>query len=296
MADALESYVKRAYRQIVGARCYELIEFRRHLGYWPNLEHPRTFNEKVCARKFRPFPEAGILADKLAVREFVTKRAGHQFLTHLFYSGTSLEAVDYDALPDRFVLKGNHSSGQAGYLLVRDKAALPREAFVAAGRRILRRRFGPEVNEWWYAKIVPQLLVEEMLLEDDGSLPTDLKFYVFGGVVHYVQIISGRDGTAKSRFYDRFWRPQPFTRRGFDGPVDMPRPGTLDDMVTLAEILGDGLEFVRVDLYSIGPRILFGEMTLAPGAGWIAFDPPEYDLILGERWPVRVLPVSERCA
>ena len=296
MADALKSYLKRAYRQVVGARRYERLEFRRHLGYWPNLDDPQTFNEKICARKFHPFPEATALADKLAVREFVAEKAGPQFLTQLYGSGASPEAVDYDTLPDRFVLKGNHSSGPAARLLVRDKATLPHRAFVAAGRRILRRRFGPEVNEWWYSKIIPQLLVEEMLLDDDGSLPTDLKFYVFGGTVHYVQIISGRNRTTKSRFYDRFWRPQPFTRRGFDSPVDRPRPSNLADMITLAEALGDGLEFVRVDLYSIGTRIFFGEMTLAPGAGWIAFDPPEYDLVLGEHWPDQPLPASERCA
>lgn len=292
----LKSWVKLAYRQVVGARRYEILEFRRHLGYWPNLEHPKTFNEKVCARKFRPFPEAVVLADKLAVREFVARKAGPQFLTRLYYSGTSPESVDYQGLPYRFVLKGNHSSGPAACLLVRDKATLPREAFVTAGRRMLRRRFGPEVNELWYSKITPHLLVEEMLLEDDGSLPKDLKFYVFGGVVHYVQIISGRDSATRSRFYDRCWRPQPFARRGFNGLIDMPRPSNLVDMIALAEMLGDGLEFVRVDLYSIGKRVFFGEMTLAPGAGWTAFEPPEYDLVLGERWPDRLLSVSEHCA
>ena len=132
---------------------------------------------------------------------------------------------------------------------------------------MLRRKFGPEVNEGWYSAISPNILIEEMLLEEDGSLPPDFKFYVFGGAVHYIQVITGRPEKPKSRFYDRSWRPQPFSRNGFMGQADISQPRTLTEMICLAERLGDGLQFVRVDLYSIGHRVAFGEMTFAPGAG-----------------------------
>ena len=276
--------MKLAYRQVVGARRYELLEFRRHLGYWPKLDRPRTFNEKICARKFQALPEAVMLADKLAVREFVERRAGQQFLTRLHYAGTAPEAVDYEALPCRFVLKSNHGSGSDACLLVLNKASFSRDTFVVSALRMLRRKFGPEVNELWYPQISPKIMIEEMVVEKDGSLPPDFKFYVFGGEVRYVQVITGRYTRPKSRFYDPSWRAQPFHRSGFTGLADVARPPNLADMIGLAERLADGLEFVRVDLYSVGQRVIFGEMTFAPGAGWIRFVPPEYDLVLGQHW------------
>lgn len=281
----LKSYAKIAYRSLVGARLYEKLEFRRHLGYWPNLDDPQTFNEKLCARKFHGFPAAPILADKLAVRDFVTSRVGSEFLTLLYYGGASPESVDYAALPSRFVLKGTHGSGPDLRALIWDKSILSRRKFITIALRILRRRCGPEVNEWWYAQITPRLLIEEMLLEADGSIPPDFKFYVFDGIALYVQVVDARhDDAPRSRFYDREWQPQPFERESFDNTLELARPPNLSEMLSVAEALAVGLDFVRVDLYSIRGRIVFGELTLAPGAGWIPFRPAVYDYILGQHW------------
>jgi hypothetical protein len=129
-------------------------------------------------------------------------------------------------------------------------------------------------------------MIEEMLLED-GKIPPDFKFYVFAGTALYIQVIDGRHSeTPRSRFYDGHWHPQPFTRESFGTTMDLPRPPNLNEMLSVAEALGAGFEFVRVDLYSVGQRIVFGELTLAPGAGWIPFRPATYDLVLGRHWPI----------
>jgi hypothetical protein len=283
--ERLKSQAKIAYRAVVGPRLYEKLEFWRHLGYWPDLDNPRTFNERVCARKFRPLSQAPMFADKLAVREFVRSRVGDEVLTHLYYSGDRPDRIDFAALPSRFVLKGAHGSGPELRALVWDKSAVSRKAFVDLGWRMLRRRCGPEVNEWWYTEIPPRLMVEEMLLED-GAIPPDYKFYVFGGQALYIQVIEGRHGdTPHSRFYDCRWRAQPFMREGYGEAFDFGRPPNLSKMVSVAEALGAGSEFVRVDLYSVGRRVVFGELTLAPGAGWVPFRPPRYDIVLGGHWP-----------
>ena len=86
----LKSHAKMLYRYLVGARAYEKLEFRRHLGYWPNLDNPKTFNEKICARKFHPLVDAPRLVDKLEVRDYVASRVGGEFLTRLYYGGTAL--------------------------------------------------------------------------------------------------------------------------------------------------------------------------------------------------------------
>jgi hypothetical protein len=284
-ADHLKSDAKVAYRHLVGPWLYERLEFRRHLGYWPNLDNPQTFNEKICARKFRPFPQAATLVDKLTVRDFVTRRIGDEYLTQLYYSGDCPKSVDYAALPSKFVLKGTHGGGRSLRILVRDKSLLSRRRLISVARRILNRRCGPEVNEWWYAQITPRIVIEEMLVEEDGSIPIDFKFYVFNGVARYVQVIDGRHSeTTRSRFYDRHWRAQPFTRGSFGDALDLERPSNLSEMLSIAEALGAGCDFIRVDLYSVGQRVVFGELTLAPGAGWTPFRPAAYDLILGGEW------------
>jgi len=283
--ERLKSQVKIAYRGLVGPRLYEKLEFWRHLGYWPNLNNPRTFNERVCARKFRPPSQARIFADKLAVREFVRSRVGDEVLTRIYYSGDRPDRIDFAALPSRFVLKGTHGSGPELRALVWDKSAFSKKALCDLGWRMLRRRCGLEVNEWWYTEIPSRLMIEEMLLEG-GAIPPDYKFYVFAGQALYVQVIDGRHSdTPHSRFYDRHWRAQPFMREGSGEALDFEQPPNLSEMVSVAEALGAGSEFVRVDLYSVGQRIVFGELTLAPGAGWVPFRPAAYDIVLGGHWP-----------
>jgi hypothetical protein len=284
LALRLKSYAKLAYRYCVGAKLYEKLEFCRHLGYWPNLENPRTFNERLCARKFQSFPMAQQLSDKFAVRDFVACRVGNEVLTQIYYSGDSPESIDFAALPAKFVMKGSHGSGPELRTFVWDKKAFPRSLFISTARRILRRRCGPEVNEWWYSHIPPRLIVEEMLLEETSAIPPDYKFYVFGGRVHYIQVIAGRHDKPSSRFYDRNWIPQPFIRHVFPKIGNFARPVTLDRMIEIAEKLGSSFDFLRIDLYSIERRVVFGEVTLVPGAGWIPFKPHAYDAILGHLW------------
>jgi hypothetical protein len=279
-----KSRVKVAYRTLIGPNLYEQLEFRRHLAYWPNLDKPQTFNEKICARKFRPFPSAEIYADKFAVRDFVRKRVGSEVLTRLFYAGNRPSEIDYAVLPARFVLKGTHGSGPDLRMLVRNKSLLTRRRFVSLASQILRRRCGPEVNEWWYERITPRILIEEMLLNDDGSFPVDFKFYVFNGIAHYVQVIDGRHKVPRSGFYNREWVLQPFTRELFGTSLEREQPPNFTKMLEVSEALAAGMDFVRVDLYDVRGRVIFGEITLAPGAGWIPFRPAIYDHLLGRCW------------
>ena len=138
--------------------------------------------------------------DKLAVRDYVASRVGAEFLTRLYYGGGHPEDLDYEALPPQFVLKGTHGSGPDLRALVWDKSKLSRHRFIGLASRILRRRCGPEVNEWWYSQVPPRLLIEEMLLEADGTIPSDYKCYVFNGTVRYG--LYGRR-CATAAFYER---------------------------------------------------------------------------------------------
>ena len=138
--------------------------------------------------------------DKLAVRDYVASRVGAEFLTRLYYGGDRPEDLDDEALPPQFVGKGT----MAKALIFACSSGTSRSCqdieFIGLASRILRRRGGPEVNEWWYTQVPPRLLIEEMLLEADGTIPSDYKCYVFNGTVRYVQVIDGRHDAPRSAF------------------------------------------------------------------------------------------------
>ncbi|MEF8937623.1 MAG: ATP-grasp fold amidoligase family protein, partial [Halovenus sp.] len=137
---------------------------------------------------------------------------------------------------------------------------------------------------YWYTDITPRIIVEEYIENDRGKAPRDYKFYVFDGTVQYVHVDHARFSDHTRRFYDSDWNPQEFTRKYPLGPV-IDEPADLDGMIEVAEQLGEAFDFMRVDLYNPEPgRIVFGEMTVAPGAGHGRFEPTDVDFEFGSHW------------
>jgi hypothetical protein len=261
------------------------IWFRHRLGYWPKLSTPRTFNEKILFRKLYDRNELfGVLCDKLAVRDFVRDRVGDKYLPIVFQVVADPADFDLDALPESFALKANH--GWSQHILVPSKSEFSLDDHAARMRRWLVRRHGqkPWALEWAYSQVEPKLFAEEFLRGEGGAPPWDYKFYVYGGRVAYVHVDIDRFGTQRRCFYDRDWQPLEI-----HGKVQLgkpgPRPVRLDEMIKVAEALGRGLDFVRVDLYDVPDvGVKFGEMTLYPAAGVGRFDSREWELRFGSHW------------
>lgn len=246
----------------------------RH-GRWPDLATPATFTELVQLRKLaRANDEMARMADKCVAKRFVAERLGPEWTIPTLWHGTVLPETP--PWPTPFVVKARHGCNQTAFVFdaAADWAAVRRRA-----ARWMRADYGAWLDEDLYARI-PRGLIVEPFMGAAPTLPIDYKFYVFGGRVAYVQVHLGRGERHRWMLFDRQWRRVSALTHDPD-PV---RPSSLARMIAAAERLGADRDFLRVDLYEIDGRPLFGEMTFYPGSGLDRFDPVSLDAVLGEQW------------
>ena len=262
---------------------YERVQFWRHVGYVPNLKDPRTFNEKIAARKlFGNIPDASVMADKVAVRDQVARIVGDKYLNEALVIAEDVADIDFEKLPESFAAKASH--GSAMNLLVEDKSQLDIPAVRRQLAGYLKQRYGRLMNERWYDSITPRILVERYLKDERYGVPLDLKIYVYHGKARMIRLIDRFGGLGRS-FWDTNWTRLPLRFRTRPQGEDIERPKPLAELVEVAEALSGGLDYIRVDLYCVDDRdIIFGELTLAPGSGWSPFESREQDEYIGSFW------------
>ncbi len=259
--------------------------FERIFGRPPNLQSPVTFNEKIIYKMIHDRrPILTRLADKLRARDEVAARIGTKYLTELYQVCRSPAEIVWQRLPQRFAIKTNHGSGM--FILVRDKSALDIGQASSQLDTWLGMNFSSNFGEWCYRDIEPVILIEELITEPTGALAMDWKFYTFDGHAEFLSVNTDQFTAKRMAYYDRRLVRQPFRRRYPSAPTDPDFPNNIELMFSLAGELGRGLDFVRVDLYNVGGRIVFGEFTNYPDAGLGAFDPPEFDALYGSKWRV----------
>ncbi len=256
---------------------YEAI-FGRKLD-WDN---PKTYNEKIHVSKlYMPTPEKTRLADKYLVREWIREKIGGQYLIPLLGVYDSFDEIDFDALPDKFVIKCNHDCGSV--TLVKDKNALDLEALKHKYDRAMSRNFAYMGFEMHYRDIRPKILIEQYI----GDTINEYKFYCFNGKPCFCFATFGRRNVDLSiSFYDMNWNLLPFTRPDHTAYTgEAPCPQKYDDMKNIALRLCSGFEHVRVDLYIAYGNIYNGEITFTTANGFGKFMPDEWDYKFGELWP-----------
>jgi TupA-like ATPgrasp len=260
--------------------------FQKKFGRPPDLKNPTTFNEKVTYKiLYDRRPILTRLSDKLQARHYVAERIGPKHLTELYQVCQLPGEIDWQKLPRRFVIKMNHGSGMN--IFVVDKARVDLNSIALRLKTWLATNFYHRWLEWAYRDIRPAILIEEMLTEETGAMAVDWKFYTFDGRAEFLQVNLDRFGQATRNDYDRRLNRLHF--RGThhpNSPTDPTFPHNIDLMFSLADKLGSGLDFVRVDMYNLNGRIVFGEFTCYPGAGQDPFYPPEFDELYGSKWRV----------
>jgi hypothetical protein len=255
--------------------------YHRSFGSMPRLLRPQTFNEKLQHGKlFRRKRLHTVLADKIAVRSYVGERVGEAVLTRLYWTGVDLRSAPRDSLPQKFVIKANHTSGMN--LIVEDRDALDWARAYRETDAWLHVDYSTCGAEYQYRWIAPRLLIEELLVDVHGGAPCDYKFFCLHGRVECVQIDLDRYTNHTRAFVDRGFGRMELGLLYPRYDAALVRPNCFEQMVDIAEKLSEGEPFARVDLYDVG-RPVFGEITLHPGAGTEKFDPPGYDLTLGSR-------------
>jgi hypothetical protein len=247
------------------------------------LSRPRTLTHRLFLRMARDRnPLLTVTSDKLAVRGFVEERLGPGYLPELYGVLDTPDGLHALELPRRYVVKATHGSGMTAVVKADDHAT--RAAIAARAHKWLAYRYWRKNGEWGYRGIQPRLIVEEFLDAGGGEVPPDWKWLCFGGRAALVQVDFDRFTGHTRNFYDPDGGPVALRMYYPPGP-DIPVPDTFGAMRSIAERLARGFEFVRVDLYAIGERIVVGELTHYPTGGNKSFDPPEWDAKLGALWP-----------
>jgi hypothetical protein len=266
-------------------------QWLRHLlwhGTTLPVSRPRTLTHHLFLKMARDRnPLLTVTSDKLAVRGYVTERLGPGFLPELYGVVDSPEALLDLELPPRYVVKATHGSGMTA-VVPRDSVA-ERTSVASRARKWLASQYWRKNGEWGYRHIQPRLIVEEFLDGGGGSVPPDWKWLCFGGRAALVQVDFDRFTGHTRNFYDPDGRPVVLRMYYPQGP-EIPVPACFPRMRTVAEQLAAGFDFVRVDLYALGDRIVVGELTHYPTGGNKSFEPPEWDARLGALWP---RPVAE---
>lgn len=267
---------------------YLKMRFETLVGYYPNIKSPRSFNEKILYRKlFERDSRIPELVDKIAVREYVTKKIGKRYLVPLIGTYGSAKTIDFNMLPDKCVLKTNFMSGGNIFL---DNNKLNDNEVLSKLEYWMKSPFRHKELVWFVQKINRKILAEEMLYDaSTNSLPYDYKFFMFKGVELFIQVDMDRFKDHKRNFYDANWNRVDFTLRYNSGP-DVKKPENFDEMLSVARKLSEDFAFVRVDLYTIGSRIYFGELTFTPEDGSSPFTPVSYDYLLGDKWVLSSVP------
>ena len=268
---------------------------------------PQSFTEKVQYKMLRDHrPLLVTFADKAAVRGYVAKRAGERYLPHAYATVSDAEQLRTLDLPAAYVVKPTHGSGAVIVVSPRAPAdarlptlddtwvychvrpnAVDRDQLARVGATWLAQLYGEGPNnEWAYGPVPRQILVEELLSGPDGDIPDDYKLFMFHQQCRYIQVDSGRFGTRTQDFYLPSWQRLELSGGPAPAPAPRPRPSRLDEMIELAQRLSADTDFVRVDLYVLPERVVFGELTSYPAGGHSPFQPQHFDAEFGEHWTV----------
>ena len=243
-----------------------------------NLENPQTFNEKLQWLKlYDRKPEYTTMVDKAAVKDYVADKIGSEYIIPTLGVWEHFDDIDFDQLPNQFVLKCNHDSG--GLVICKDKASLDMEAAREKIESSLKRNFYYHSREWPYKNVKPCIIAEKYMVDESGTELKDYKFYCFGGRAEILLRVSGRFGkeATKANYFSRDCKEVPI-RWGFERNPNVPEwDVAFNKMFELADVLSQGAPELRVDFYLINGQIYFGELTFFDGSGFDAITPVECD-------------------
>ena len=272
--------IKEKYRYYMIKHKYiELLkrDFKSCVGYELNLDNPKSFNEKLQWLKcYYRDPLMEICADKIAVRNFVKKSIGEKYLTPIYGIYNTPEEIDFNKLPDSFVLKTNHASGQV--IICKNKININKNKIKYQLKKWLTTNYYYLSGEWVYKNIKPQIICEKLL--DDNI--TDYKFYCFNGEPKILLVCTDRANEVKMNYYDMDFNLLPFIQKANNNNLEKINiPEKFELLKQLSQKLSKNFPHVRVDFFVVKNKIYFSELTFFDSNGMEAFNPVEWDYKLG---------------
>lgn len=261
-------------------KLYLRILFYLKMGHKLNLKKPQTFNEKLQWLKlYDRNPLYTTLVDKYAVKKYVAEIIGEKYVIPVLGVWNKADEIEFEKLPHQFVLKTTNGGG-GDVIICKEKKSFDSVFAVKHLNQGLKKKIYKQWREWPYKNVYPRIIAEPLISDGNESL-TDYKVMCFDGVPKLIQVHEGRFQNHSQDFYDSDWNHLPiFQETPLSGSI-VEKPPFLDEMLDLSRRLSQGMSHVRVDWYYAQNKLLFGEMTFYDGSGFYAFDPPEYDVLLG---------------
>lgn len=252
---------------------YLKLNYWSRMGIKPNLTNPKTFNEKLQWLKLHDRkPEYVIMVDKYAVRKYIADTIGDEYLIPLLGVWDNPDDIDFDVLPNQFVLKCNHNSG-LGMCICKDKGKLNIEKVKAELRKGLNQDYYLTCREWPYKNVKRRIIAEKYMSDEGKEELSDYKVLCFNGEPKIVEVHKGRfNGQHTQDCYDEFWNKTNIAQYDLPNTEEIiPKPAFLDEMLYLSKLLSKNLIHVRVDWYFTNNRLYFGELTFFDGSGYNLF-------------------------
>lgn len=239
--------------------------YRKTFGKKLNLKNPVEFNEKLMWLKFNTYYNNDLItqcADKYRVRDYVKKCGCEEILNDLIGVYNNINEIEWKSLPNKFALKCNHGAGYN--IICTDKNKLDEEQVKKQLSKWIKEDYSKIAAEMQYKNINRKIICEKYIDMGNNKLPTDYKLYCFNGKVKIILVMKDRESIVTREFYNEKW--ERVYLREYEGSPAQPtsKPDNLEKMIEYAEKLSKPFEFVRVDLYDVNQKIIFGELTFTP--------------------------------
>lgn len=267
--------------RLMNDRTFIKWEYFSGMRKFPNLENPRTFNEKLQWLKLNDIhPEYARLVDKYEAKLAVSQLIGGEYIIPTIGVWDSFDDIEFGSLPDQFVLKTTHDSG--GVVVVKDKSAMDITKVRAKIEKSMNNNFFYQHREYPYKNIKPRIIAEKYMVDESGTELKDYKFFCFDGEPKMLFVATDRPFDTRFDFFDMEWNHLPFKQGHPLATKEIKKPAGFEQMKEISRKLSKGFPHVRVDLYDINGHIYFGELTFFHFSGNVPFEPEEWDYKIGE--------------
>lgn len=272
--------VNGSYTSILPDKIYIKKLYKKRLNKELDLKNPKTYTEKLNWLKlYDRNPFYSVLADKYAVRKYVKEKIGEKYLIPLIGVWDNVDDVDFEKLPNSFVLKCNHDNG---VVICKDKSNFDWEKAKQDLLCHYNRNYYKKCREWSYKRIEKKIICEKYMADINQPVLVDYKFFCFNGRVNALFIATNRPVDTRFDFFDRDFNHLPIQNGHPNADNKIDKPLVFDEMIFISEKLSEGFPHVRVDLYYINGQIYFGEITITHFGGFTPLEPEEWELKFGK--------------
>lgn len=289
MLDRTKEVIGKTMLKIFGLRKSLEIYYRIKTKHKLHLDNPERYSERIQVRKlnYKENPLYVLCADKYKVRDYVKEKIGEEYLIPLYFAKKTITKEDLEELPNKFVLKTNNASKTN--IIVKDKKTEDLDKIVQTMNKYVKYKFGYRTFELFYNEIEPYIIAEKYMGTPD-MVPNDYKFFCFkqkdGKTKIIIQMDIGRYTNNHCRAYlTEDWQIEPYGNEMNEEDIDLfKKPKNLQKMLDISRKLSEDFDYVRVDLYEVGGKIYFGELTFTDGSGYDLLKPEKYDYEWRKYW------------